>query len=294
MTPIVFIGLDLAWSVKNNTAAAVISYDLSSGSNTGILTDWAERLDSNQEILDFVGRVAGSVPTNSALSPNLQLKPALIAIDAPLSVPNQDGSRECDRHLSHVFRRFQAGTHPANRTNLGRYGNPVGDIRSETLLRQLTTQCGFTYSPYVEPRSQVRQVFECYPHPAMVVLFNLPKTLKYKRKLRSVANDRFEAYDQLQNYLRSLAATSVEPRLQIPVELLGRNTRQIKGGAALKQYEDLLDAIICAYIAFYYWWLGAAHTYVFGNLESGHIVTPITPALREEAVKHGKAKTPTA
>lgn len=274
MQEFLFIGLDLAWSAKNNTAAAVVSYNAESGENSGKLAQWAEILGDNSEIVEFVRSVAGEGEN-----------PALMAIDAPLVVPNVSGARLGDVQLSQVFRRFEAGTHPANRTNLGRYGNPPGDIRGETLA-QLFEQLNFTQSPYLEARTTARQFFECYPHPAMVVLFNLTKTLKYKRKLRGQDNDRHEAYAALQNHLRAMANPPFEPRLQIPLELLARDTTQLKG-ATLKNYEDLLDSIVCAYVAFYYWWWGDSRVFVFGNLDNGYIVTPISPELRAEAINLG-------
>lgn len=281
-----FIGIDLAWSARHNTAAAVISYNPTQNDGAGVLSHWATKLGDNAKILDFVRMVAGPDPKYASPSLDPALVPALIAIDAPLVVPNLSGARLSDRIVSHVFRRFQAGTHPANRTNLGRYGNPPGDIRGETLAMQLQTQLGFAHSPYVWPRQLSRQFFECYPHPAMVVLFDLQMTLKYKRKLRSVANDRFAAYDALQQHLHNLADLPHEPRLLIPPALLNRDTREIMGGVALKQYEDLLDSILCAYVAFYYWWWGTERSFVFGDMANGYIVTPITAALHQEAVNY--------
>ncbi len=286
MPDALFIGLDLAWSARHNTAAAVISYDTIQNDGAGVLSQWASKLGDNGKILDFVRGVAGPDLKYASPSLDLALAPALIAIDAPLVVPNVTGARLSDRIVSQVFRRFQAGTHPANRTNLGRYGNPPSDIRGETLAIQLASQLGFAHSPYVWSRQLSRQFFECYPHPAMVVLFDLQMTLKYKRKLRSVVNDRFAAYDALQQHLRNLANIPHEPRLLIPPDLLNRDTREIVGGVALKQYEDLLDAIVCAYVAFYYWWWGTERNFVFGDLANGYIVTPITPALRQEAVNY--------
>jgi predicted RNase H-like nuclease len=263
----IFIGLDLAWSVKHNTAGAVIEYDAAEGNENGRLVTWRETLGDNTAILEFVNEVAPAPA------------PAIMAVDAPLAVPNVNGSRPCDRALTQVFGKYQAGTHPANRTNLGRYGQPPGDIRGETLAQLLVDEIGFEHSPYLTPRQQTRQFFECYPHPAMVALFRLDKTLKYKRKLKSLENDRHMAYQELQRLLGSLSSPEALPRLEIPPELLSRNTRQL-AGAALKHYEDLLDAIMCSYIAFYHWWWGEEISGIFGNIEEGHIVTPITPELR--------------
>jgi len=260
-----FVGLDLAWSGRNNTGGVVVEYKPESGEEPGQVVEWREELGDNAAILEFVREAAPG--------------PALIAIDAPLVVPNQDGSRLCDRLLTKVFRKYQAGTHPASRTTLGRYGNPPGNIRGETLAALLESELGFRQDPYLKSRQPVRQFFECYPHPAMIVLFQLNQTLKYKRKLRSMNNDRFAAYAQLQSLLASLSQFPASPRLEIPAALLQRDTRQMVG-QKLKHYEDLLDGIMCAYIAFYHWWWVGEKSFVFGDIESGHIVTPITPELK--------------
>lgn len=41
--------------------------------------------------------------------------------------------------------------------------------------------------------------------------------------------------------------------------------------------EDELDAFMCAYIGFYYWTHGASRCRVVGDVDSGYIVTPVTP-----------------
>jgi predicted RNase H-like nuclease len=46
-------------------------------------------------------------------------------------------------------------------------------------------------------------------------------------------------------------------------------------GATLKCYEDLLDAIVCAYVAYYCWYWGPERYQIFGDLPSGHILIPI-------------------
>ncbi|HEX2913086.1 MAG TPA: DUF429 domain-containing protein [Chloroflexia bacterium] len=258
-TPL-FIGLDLAWSARNNTAGALLIW--SEENARAELADSRANLGSNDVIISWLHNVTGDT------------QPALLAIDAPLVVPNESGARSGDLELSRLFRAYQAGTHPANRTLLGRYGQPPGDIRGETLAACLRQELNFEQNPYLEARASVRCCFECYPHSAMVVLFGLTTTLKYKRKLRGQDNDRFAAFAAFQQHLSDLSRA--EPPLYIPPEILGRETRQLRG-ESLKSYEDLLDAIVCAYVAFYYWWWGQARVHVFGSLRDGYIVTPVTP-----------------
>jgi predicted RNase H-like nuclease len=53
-------------------------------------------------------------------------------------------------------------------------------------------------------------------------------------------------------------------------------------GKGLKNHEDLLDAIICAYTAYYYWYWGNRKCKIFGDKENGYIVTPINDILRSQ------------
>jgi len=97
-----FCGLDLAWSRRNPSGGVVLALK----GKRGVPVLWESSLGSDEEILEFI--LAGT-----------KGEPALIAIDAPLVVPNQTGSRRCDRELSAVYRRAEAATYPANRRLLG-------------------------------------------------------------------------------------------------------------------------------------------------------------------------------
>ncbi len=42
----------------------------------------------------------------------------------------------------------------------------------------------------------------------------------------------------------------------------------------MKRYEDTLDAIFCAYLAWHCWRWGAERNEMFGTMEQGYIVVP--------------------
>lgn len=243
-----FVGLDLAWSPRNASGGVVLDWD---GDRAHPLA-WREALGSDEEIIGFILE-------------GLQGGPGLIAVDAPLSVPNELGTRPCDRELSLAYRRQQAGALPANRGRLG------PRIRGEELVRRLR-KLGFTFAPQVPPRQPLRQVIEVYPHPAAVELFGLPRTLKYKaRKGRALATRRQELsrYRELLGSLRERV-----PRLEAGALLSRIEVAALRGGA-FKRAEDLLDALFCAYIALYIWWHGPGGYRVFGDSESGFILVPL-------------------
>lgn len=253
-----FIGVDLAWSSRNPTGLAALRWQNGAASLVEPLPE--ARAYTDHEIASYIGHIAatGSV---------------VIAIDAPLTVPNLTGQRPGERALNAVFARFHAGAHPVNRARLAGYNN--GTVRGEDLLVQLAT-LDIRHDPVLAPHTQTRQAFEAYPHPAMVTLFKLDKVLKYKAKPRLSHEERLVAFRQYQHHLWCLR--EMIPAVTLPESLLSE-IHLTKKGRALKTYEDQLDAVFCAYIAFYYWWWGATRCHIFGNLQHGYIVAPIERTL---------------
>jgi len=245
-----FVGIDLAWSPKNNTAISVVDGNLRKGS----VSTFKSGLRSNKDITDYVLDIVGK-------------DKAWIAIDAPLIVPNLHGYRLADRLTTDLFRKYEAGTHPANRTHLKKYGG----LRGEELAAMFE-ELGFKHTPYLKPKTESNAVFEVYPHPAMVVLFNLEKTLKYKPRGNRDYAFRWNEFRKYQKHLSSLQ--KYKPALEIPENILNQKLNGLKG-KALKGYEDLLDSIVCSYIGYYYWIWGSEKCSVLGNLDKGYILTPV-------------------
>jgi predicted RNase H-like nuclease len=260
-----FIGLDLAWSGRNASGIAVLE-----GNAAGARLTHSGLLGSDAEVLAFLDeQAAGS---------------AIIAIDAPLSVPNETGKRPGETLLAPVFGRQQANAHPANRATLTRYNG--GEIRGEVLKAALQTR-GFVDDPFWLVASDVRSpdvrvpdiwvpgirvMVEVYPHAAMVALFGLSRTLKYKQK--GQGRDKLDA--AWREYHAHLAALALaEPPMTGLDALLSVDPSTLRG-ATLKNHEDEVDAVMCAYIALY------AHRFpgrceVFGTVAEGYILTPTLP-----------------
>ncbi|WP_456475379.1 DUF429 domain-containing protein [Candidatus Pyrohabitans sp.] len=239
-----FVGVDLAWSPRNTSAVAVAH-----GSR---LVSWAPALGSVEEISACI-----LTATRDA--------PAFIAIDAPLVVHNLHGSRECDRLVARLFRRYEAGVYPVNRSLLERYG----EVRGERLAK-LLEKAGFVQMPGLRKPLEARAFAEVFPHAAMVAIFDLSKTLKYKACPGRSYEQRYREFRRYQKLLGSLA--TAEPPLHVPEEILSVEVEKLRG-KALKQYEDLLDAITCAYVASYCWHTGECA--VIGNVDEGYILTPL-------------------
>ena len=208
-----------------------------------------------KKLLDFVSK-------------NVKKEPAFIAIDAPLVVPNKTGRRLAEQLVGDSFRKYNAGAHPSNRERLGAWSN--GKIRGEEITNSLQ-KMRFLHDPYVKKYENSRKLFEVYPHPSMVVLFNLNKILQYKAKLKRDTAFRLKEFERYNNYLKGLNKAS--PSLKINSEFLNDSLNKLKL-SQLKSYEDTLDAIFCAYIAYYYW-VHPDNCAVLGTVEKGYIMTPI-------------------
>ncbi len=250
------VGIDLAWSPRNPTGLAVAKR---------VGSRWVLRmangdLDSNAEIISTIANEIGSAP-------------AIVAIDAPLVVPFERRGREGDRYVTRVFGPMEAGVYPATRRKIRSYGgNRIWD------LVEAFQQEGFRHDCRVTPSVPTRLLFETYPHAAMVALFDLSKTLKYKTRQGRTMETRLKAYRKFESHLRALRR--FRPPLEGTEAYFDSDLEDYRG-SALKEYEDRLDAILCAYVAAYYWTWGTQRCAIFGSLEGGYIVTPMSPEIAQ-------------
>jgi predicted RNase H-like nuclease len=253
---IICIGLDLAWSPRNPTGAATIIGDESGGALVETTL-----LGGDEDIIAYVERHAGDGL-------------AIVAVDAPLWVPNQTGRRPAEAEISRAFGRYQAGAHPANRRRLVF----DGVVRGEALVAALRAR-GFAHRPAVAAGAPVRQIVEVFPHPATIALFGIERTLKYKARPGRSLDERFAAWRQLQAHLRALADN--DPPLRGHEELLSRDVNLLRG-RRLKDYEDQIDALLCAYVALYAFRWGEARCRTFGTIEDGYIFTPVPAQMLDQ------------
>ncbi len=233
-----YVGVDLAWGERNPTGVAVADVD------GAVLHLGTGR--SDDDVLAHLEPFVGG--------------PCVVAFDAPLVVTNPSGNRPCEAALNRDFRRFDAGTHPAN-TGLAWFADGGRGAR-------LSAALGLD----LDPRSTAtRKALEVYPHAAAVALFGLEKTLKYKQKPgRDFAALRSEL-------LRLMAFVEGLDGLTLTDSTDWRALRIAVGQASrkseLRRAEDPVDAVLCAYIARYAT-LRPQDIAIYGDTDSGCIVTP--------------------
>ena len=255
MTARRLIGIDLAWSERNGTGCA----ELVREGNELTLT----RIGiccSIDEIVEWVQPAWGKW---------------VVAVDAPLVICNQTGSRVADQQPSKLYQPYQAGAYPANLDRLGK------DHRGGQLLRALKGPD----TTLVEQGSDInegRLIFETYPHIVMVELFHLATTIKYKKG--RVAKRRVGQHQLADRIRHHLCGSSARLRLRANDELdcLLREPDPILRGRDLKGREDKLDALICAYTAA---WLDAGRSLLgLGEVGAGVMLAPRLREIASELV----------
>lgn len=184
-------------------------------------------------------------------------EPAIVAVDAPTLIPNPTGMRLPDKLTHKYFHRYHAACYPAN------LGRPFAQRTVEFGLS--LEALGFIHAPTIETQKLSRFQIEVFPHPAIVNLFGLERILKYKKgKLSERRAELIKLRQYILDYLPTLEpALKLTTLPEIPFT-----------GSALKNVEDKLDSLICAYIAAYWWYWGLEKNMVLGDYETGYIVIP--------------------
>lgn len=236
---IVLAGVDLAWKSEKNPSAIAIG-----------------TLSSSELLVDSVlPAIYGINPVLSALQEVVGLSG--VAIDAPLIIKNEAGQRNCEKELGRAYGSRKAAAHTSNATL-------YPGAKSVEISNHLS-HMGFSHL------ERERWQIECYPHPALIEIFNLDERLKYKKGRVSE-----KKYGQLQlsRLIRQLATSPILV-LNISVSIakhLNESYIASLAGQNLKSNEDVLDAIICLYIAALYS-IGGMGSY-FGSIQDGYIWVP--------------------
>jgi predicted RNase H-like nuclease len=183
--------------------------------------------------------------------------PEMAAVDAPLVVPNATGMRVPDRAAHVNFGKYHAGCYPANQGS--------AFIANTSAFEAGLVERGFHHAAAIEPRQPGRYMVEVYPNAAMVQLFDLDRIVRYKK---GRVADRVRELRRFRGLLLEML-----PRLTPPV--VGLELPEVPpGGVALKDLEDRLDALLCAYVGAYWWYWGLERNLVLGSEEDGYIVVP--------------------
>ena len=238
-----FVGIDLAWqSNRNPTGAAALVGDQSGAELHSI----APPLRSYAEVQELLAQYDD--------------RPAFVAIDAPLVVPNLTGLRQCEREVGRRYGSRHASCHASN---LSLYPDPLSVRLAEWLEGQ-----GYQHAPASVGE---RTMLEVYPHAAFVALFDLPRIIRYKK---GRVAEKVTGLGVVQHTIRALSGEASPLRLTPELDrFLSLDVAGLRGSRR-KEYEDSIDAVFCAYLAYFFWRWGFDRSEVFGTREDGYIINP--------------------
>ncbi|MEL1135062.1 DUF429 domain-containing protein [Desulfitobacterium sp. THU1] len=252
-----FIGIDLAWTYRKETGICVID------DNGNVL--FCESQKYSDEML------AGLVKHYSAQG-------AVVAIDAPLVVANETGSRACDRNLmKEKIHGRNLSLFNCSREYLQR---TYGAIRGEEVVRsiqELTPEFVLT----TIPKDRSHSIIEVFPSSIVLGLFSDAFPVKYKHK------SSVELYNSKNEMTRLLGLINHLSEYDPPVfnasdyfspyKVEGFTTK-----SAFKSFEDQVDAFLCAYAAY---WHSKKEGKIFGDEKTGFILVPVEKTVRTSGDK---------
>lgn len=227
MTDLAVLGIDAAWTPSNPSGVAVVSREgrqwrlnLVAGSYGAFL----EATGESASLTAAAGRLAGAPP-------------AVVAVDMPLSRAPITGRRAADDAVSRAYGTRKCATHTPSATRPGAVGR---DLQARLM------QDGYALSTI---RVSPPCLIEVYPHPALLSLTGARERLPYKAgRTRSywpglpIAERRVRLLETWRVITRKLEERIAGVLLALP--LPDASAR----GAALKAYEDQLDAVVCAWV----------------------------------------------
>ncbi|MBL4680138.1 MAG: DUF429 domain-containing protein [Pseudomonadales bacterium] len=236
---VLLVGVDLAWQSEKNPSAIA----------HGALSDFVLTATKVEPAIYGIDDVLNQLTNVVGLQG--------IAIDAPLIISNENGQRPCERGIGKKYGSRHASCHTSNK-------NLYPDAKSVYLSLKLLAK-GFNHL------EGDRWQIECYPHPAIIEMFNLPERLKYKK---GKVADKKAGQKKLAKLILNLRTSKVLP-LKINDDVMSYlSSTYIESlvGQKLKSNEDALDAIVCLYVAGLY--SINAGGQVFGDADTGYIWVP--------------------
>ncbi|WP_373073263.1 DUF429 domain-containing protein [Sulfurimonas sp.] len=230
-----YIGIDLAWGEKNPSGFCIATPQ----KNKLKIID-IKLLYSIDEIIDEI----------------LKYKEhkLFVGVDAPLVVPNESGNRLVEKEFNKDFAKYKISMLPANKKLLTKYSP---DIRSVQLFDKLSEL------DFKRDYKAQKTVFEVYTHSTIAMLWNNHEILPYKRKK---GRDTVFIKEQLAIYKKYLLKEFS------PHKILKQDLSDLRG-KKLKDHEDMLDSLTCAY-AMYYCQENEAKFYQVEGIDT--FVTPIS------------------
>ena len=246
----ILLALDAAWTATEPTGVALVasererwrviavapSYDSFVDLARGKALNWAQPqfpgcVPDIPKLLQAAERLAGS-PVD------------LVTVDMPIATVPITGRRAADDAVSREFGGRACSTHTPNPTRPG----PLGAGLSAAF-----GAAGFPIAAAKTPASLAHRLLEVYPHPALLALLRRSYRVPYKVGKARRYWPSLTAAGRIGALLSEFSAihdalVPVFGPIGVPLPLASNVTAL----SLLKRYEDVLDALVCAWVGVRY------------------------------------------
>lgn len=236
------LGIDAAWTLREPSGVALVAEDARGWHLVAAEPSYQHFIARGADD-DPPAKPNGCVPDASELLiaagklSNCSVE--LIAVDMPISHAPVEGRRNSDNAVSRAYGARKCGTHSPNANRPG----TISKLMSEGFLRE-----GY---PLLTSAPAQRGIIEVYPHPAIVELTGAACRLPYKI-------GKIKSYWRKENLATGVALNRLFAQWQIIIDALDSEIHGVKDclrplpefpvRRQLKAREDVIDAIVCAWV----------------------------------------------
>lgn len=243
------LGIDAAWTHHNPSGVALIGEKERGWRCIAVAPSYATFLALlDGRSVNWAARAEGSPPDVAALidasARRTGVRPTLVTVDMPLATGPITGRRTADTETSRIFGGFGCAVHSPTAARPGPLAHRV---------MVALAQVGYPLATAETSPGNAPAALEVYPHAAIVRFLGLHKRLKYKvaraAKLwpgTSVEERIAHLLDGFETVWRMIATRVESVDLPLP------SPSDVSTLAALKPYEDALDALVCACVGITY------------------------------------------
>ena len=240
------LGIDAAWTHHQPSGIALIGQSGARWQCLALAPDYGSFYElARGQAVNWASVPTGTYPDPSRLVDSCRTlggAPCVVAIDLPMAVHPIATRRVADQAISKRFGAQGCSTHSPSALRPG----PL----SAHCVEQFAAE---GYSLETNASGAPSALIEVYPHVALLTLMSLQYRLAYKgSKSRAYWPDA-DRPDRLRNLLDVYdrirdALSQVIDNINLPLP----SCSQVSSFAALKRYEDALDALICAWVGIQY------------------------------------------
>jgi predicted RNase H-like nuclease len=237
----VVLGIDAAWTATQPSGVALVRRDGARWRCIGAAPSYASFLDLARGVpVDWSAKPAAGMPRCDALLDAAErlagAPPSVVAVDMPLSTQPIRSRRIADEEVSRAFGARGCAVHSPSADRPG----PIADALRAALGRR-----GFPLACSDATPGTIPALLEVYPHTALLRLLEASYRVPYKAGKTAafwpdadLSTRRHRLLDVWGKILAALSDRIAGIVLEVP---------PVGTMSHLKRYEDVLDAIICAW-----------------------------------------------